>query len=81
MVIVGDDPASRKYVNNKNRACREIGMVSREYALSADTDEAELLELVEKLNNDPEIDGILVQLPLPRGIDERKIINGELWKK
>lgn len=75
VVIVGDDPASRKYVNNKNRACREIGMVSREYALSADTDEAELLELVEKLNNDPEIDGILVQLPLPRGIDERKIIN------
>ena len=75
VVIVGDDPASRKYVNNKNRACREIGMVSREYALSADTDEAELLELVEKLNNDPEIDGILVQLPLPRGIDERKIID------
>lgn len=75
VVIVGDDPASRKYVNNKNRACREIGMVSREYALSADTDEAGLLELVEKLNNDPEIDGILVQLPLPRGIDERKIID------
>lgn len=75
VVIVGDDPASRKYVNNKNRACREIGMVSREYVLSADTDEAELLELVEKLNNDPEIDGILVQLPLPRGIDERKIID------
>ena len=75
VVIVGDDPASRKYVNNKNRACNEIGMVSREYALPAQTSEAELLELVEKLNHDSEIDGILVQLPLPKGIDERKIIN------
>ncbi|MDY6315106.1 MAG: bifunctional methylenetetrahydrofolate dehydrogenase/methenyltetrahydrofolate cyclohydrolase FolD [Clostridia bacterium] len=75
VVIVGDDPASRKYVNNKNRACNEIGMVSREYALPAQTSEAELLELVEKLNHDSEIDGILVQLPLPKGIDERKIID------
>lgn len=75
VVIVGDDPASRKYVNNKNRACNEIGMVSREYALPAQTGEAELLELVDKLNHDSEIDGILVQLPLPEGIDERKIID------
>lgn len=75
VVIVGDDPASRKYVNNKNRACNEIGMVSREYALPAQTSEAELLELVGKLNHDSEIDGILVQLPLPKGIDERKIID------
>lgn len=75
VVIVGDDPASRKYVNNKNRACNEIGMVSREYALPVQTSETELLELVEKLNHDSEIDGILVQLPLPKGIDERKIID------
>lgn len=74
VVIAGDDPASRKYVNNKNRACKEIGMISREYALPADVSEDELLALVHKLNHDDEIDGILVQLPLPAGINERRII-------
>lgn len=81
VVIVGDDPASRKYVNNKNRACKEIGMISREYALPESTSEEELLELVEKLNGDGEIDGILVQLPLPKHINERKIIEAISPKK
>lgn len=75
VVIVGDDPASRKYVNNKNRACEAVGMISREYALPAETTEAELLELVKTLNADDAIDGILVQLPLPKHIDEQTVIN------
>ena len=75
VVIVGDDPASRKYVNNKNRACEAVGMISREYALAAETTEEELLELVKKLNADDAIDGILVQLPLPKHINEQTVIN------
>ena len=81
VVIVGDDPASRKYVNNKNRACEAVGMISREYALPAETTEEELLELVEKLNNDGAIDGILVQLPLPKHINEQNVINAINPKK
>jgi len=75
VVIVGDDPASRVYVNSKKRSCEELGIRSEEYALDRATTEAELLALVEKLNTDEEIDGILVQLPLPEHIDEQKIIN------
>lgn len=75
VIIVGDDPASRVYVNNKKKACEEIGIYSEEYALPADTEENELLALIDKLNKKPEISGILVQLPLPKGIDEEKIIN------
>lgn len=74
VVIVGDDSASRVYVNNKKKACAELGMHSEEYALPGDTTEAELLALVEKLNAKADIHGILVQLPLPRQIDEKKII-------
>ncbi|MCX7746800.1 MAG: bifunctional methylenetetrahydrofolate dehydrogenase/methenyltetrahydrofolate cyclohydrolase FolD [Clostridia bacterium] len=74
VIIVGDDPASRIYVNNKKKACREIGIESYEYALSEETSEAELLELVEKLNQDNKVSGILVQLPLPRHINEEKVI-------
>ncbi len=75
VVIVGDDSASRVYVNNKKKACEYCGIYSEEYALSAETTEAELLELVEKLNNKDDIHGILVQLPLPKHINEETIIN------
>ncbi len=74
VIIVGDDPASRVYVNNKKKACEEIGIASFEYALPADTSEEELLELIDKLNVTPEVSGILVQLPVPKHIDEQKII-------
>ena len=75
VVIVGNDPASRVYVNNKKRACEEIGIKSFEYALPEETTEQELYDLVQKLNNDVDVDGILVQLPLPKHINEEKIIN------
>ena len=64
-VLVGDDPASHVYVRNKRKACEEAGMRSIHHELPADTTEAELLRLVERLNDDAEVDGILVQLPLP----------------
>ena len=72
---MGDDPASRVYVNNKKKACEEIGIYSEEYALPAETKQEELIELIEKLNNDDKISGILVQLPLPKGLDEEAVIN------
>lgn len=75
VVIVGNDPASRVYVNSKKKACAEVGFNSYEYALPEDTTQQELLELVEKLNNDPKVNGILCQLPLPKQIDENSIIN------
>ena len=75
VVIVGDNPASRVYVNNKKKACAEVGFESFEYALPESTTEAELLELVDKLNNDSRVNGILVQLPLPRQINETAVIN------
>ena len=73
--IVGNNSASRVYVNNKKKACEEVGFNSYEYALPEETTEAELLELVEKLNNDDKVNGILVQLPLPGQINENSIIN------
>ncbi len=74
VVIVGNDPASRVYVNNKKKACEEIGIISQEYALDENTKEEELLELVEKLNNESKVNGILVQLPLPKHINEERVI-------
>ena len=74
VVIVGDDPASRVYVNNKKKACAEVGLMSEEYALPAETTQEELLALVDKLNKKPEINGILVQLPLPKHLDEKAVI-------
>ena len=74
VVIVGDDPASRVYVNNKKKACEFCGIKSYEYALPEDTTEAELLELIDTLNGDGKVNGILVQLPLPKQLDEKKII-------
>ncbi len=72
---MGDDPASRVYVNNKKKACEECGIYSEEYALGADTTQEELLELISTLNNKNDISGILVQLPVPKHIDEETIIN------
>jgi methylenetetrahydrofolate dehydrogenase (NADP+)/methenyltetrahydrofolate cyclohydrolase len=73
-VLVGDDPASHQYVGMKNKAAGAMGIHSRQVTLPADTPEAELLGLVAGLNADPEIHGILVQLPLPAHIDEGKVI-------
>ncbi len=74
VVIVGDDPASRVYVNNKKRGCAELGIYSEEYALPGETTQQQLLELVQTLNHKEDIHGILVQLPLPRHIDEKAVI-------
>lgn len=74
VVIVGDDPASRIYVNNKKKACAEVGIYSQEYALPAGTSQEELLALVRKLNSDKKINGILVQSPLPKGLDEAGVV-------
>ena len=74
VVIVGDDPASRVYVNNKKKACAEIGIHSEEYALPKETTQEELLDLVRRLNDKKDINGILVQLPLPKGLDEKEVI-------
>ena len=75
VVIVGNNPASRVYVNNKKKASEAVGFQSFEYALDEDTTQEELLELVEVLNENPQVNGILVQLPLPKQIDEKAIIN------
>ena len=75
VVLVGDDPASHVYVRNKTSACAEAGITSIERRLDAATSEAELLAVVEALNADPAVDGILVQLPLPAQIDSAKIIS------
>ena len=74
VVIVGDDPASRVYVNGKKKACAEVGIYSEEYALPASTTEEQLLELVAGLNQKAEISGILVQLPLPAHIDSNRVL-------
>ncbi|MCX7774291.1 MAG: bifunctional methylenetetrahydrofolate dehydrogenase/methenyltetrahydrofolate cyclohydrolase FolD, partial [Clostridia bacterium] len=74
VVIVGDDPASRTYVNNKRKDCAEVGIKSYEYALPAETKEEQLLELIDTLNEDDTVDGILVQLPLPKHFNEEKVI-------
>jgi len=73
-VLVGEDPASRLYVRNKGKACLEAGMLSRQVELPAHTSEAELLGLIARLNADPLVHGILVQLPLPPHIDEARVI-------
>ena len=81
VVIVGDDPASKVYVRNKKKACEEVGFDSYEYALPAETTEQELLDLVNKLNADDKVNGILVQLPLPKHLDDKVIINNILPEK
>ena len=73
-VLVGEDPASQTYVAAKEKACQSVGITSTIYRYPASTSEKELLEVVDFLNNDPELDGFIVQLPLPKHIDEQKII-------
>lgn len=75
VVLVGEDPASQTYVRNKEKSTIKAGMYSEVHRLPAETSEAELLNLVEKLNQDKKIHGILVQLPLPKHIDETKVLN------
>ena len=74
VIIVGEDPASQVYVRNKHKACAQVGITSDVISLPADTEEAELLALIDKLNNDKAVNGILVQLPLPKHINEKNII-------
>jgi methylenetetrahydrofolate dehydrogenase (NADP+)/methenyltetrahydrofolate cyclohydrolase len=74
-VLVGDDPASATYVNSKQKTAKELGIATRDHRLAATFKQHELLELVQLLNSDPEVHGILVQLPLPKHIDEFAIIN------
>lgn len=81
VVIVGDDSASKVYVANKEKACAELGFYSEKYALPESTTEEELLELIQKLNGDDNIHGILVQLPLPSHLDDKTIINNILPSK
>ncbi|MDH3870633.1 MAG: bifunctional methylenetetrahydrofolate dehydrogenase/methenyltetrahydrofolate cyclohydrolase FolD [Gammaproteobacteria bacterium] len=81
VILVGQDPASEIYVRNKRLACDEAAMLSRSYDLPADTSEQELLALIEDLNNDREIDGILVQFPLPGQIDADKVTEAILPDK
>jgi len=73
-VLVGDDPASQTYVSAKEKACREVGMLSSLYRFPANVAEKELLDIVDYLNNDEQIDGFIVQLPLPDHIDENKVL-------
>lgn len=81
VVIVGDDPASKVYVANKEKACAELDFYSEKHALPADTTEEDLLALIDRLNNDSKIHGILVQLPLPDHLDDKIIINHILPEK
>ena len=74
VIIVGEDPSSQVYVRNKRRACEEVGFYSEAYELGAETTQAELNALVDRLNADPAIHGILCQLPLPKHLDENEVI-------
>ena len=75
VIIVGEDPASKVYVSNKKKACEALGIISEEYALPESTTNEELLALINELNRKPSINGILCQLPLPKHLDEKLIIN------
>ncbi len=74
VILVGEDPASKSYVTAKEQACEEIGIYSDDNRLPADTSQEDLMALVKKLNNDPRINGILVQLPLPKGLNEAEVL-------
>jgi len=75
VVLVGDDPASQVYTRNKEKASNEVGMRGKLHALPASTSEAELVALVRRLNDDPTVDGVLVQLPLPKAIDAQRVLD------
>lgn len=81
VILVGNNEASKLYVSNKEKACAEVGFYSKKYLLDEDSSEERLLELINGLNQNDEIDGILVQLPLPKHIDEKKIIDAISPKK
>ncbi len=81
VILVGEDPASKIYVANKKKACEQLGIISKEYVLPADTRQEDLLELIESLNNDKAVNGILCQLPLPKGLDEKAVIAAISAKK
>ncbi len=74
VILIGGDPASQIYVGHKRKACKEVGIYSRSYDLASETTQYELITLIEKLNNDSDIDGILVQLPLPQHMDASLVI-------
>jgi len=74
VILVGEDPASKSYVTAKERACEELGIYSDDNRLAADTSQQDLMALVEKMNKDPKIHGILVQLPLPKGLNESEVL-------
>ncbi len=74
-VLVGEDPASKVYVGSKQKTCAELGIESYGYHLPKDATQAEVEDLVKKLNDDPKVNGILVQLPLPKGLDEERVLN------
>lgn len=80
-VLVGENPASKIYVRNKRKACEEAGIYSEEHALPETTSEAELLALIDRLNRDPKIHGILIQLPLPKQIRERRVLDAVIPEK
>ncbi len=75
VVLVGENPASKKYVASKEKTCQEIGINSFGYKLPENTSQKELIELIDRLNADPKVNGILVQLPLPKGLNEKEIMN------
>ena len=81
VIIVGEDPASKVYVNNKKKACEALGIISEEYALPETTTQEELLSLIDALNKKESINGILCQLPLPKHLDETAVINAILPEK
>lgn len=81
VIIVGNDPASKIYVGNKEKACNDLGIYSEKYELPENTSKEELLSLIERLNGDKNIHGILCQLPLPRHLDEKEVINAILPSK
>ncbi len=75
VILVGEDPASQVYVRNKEKACQEVGFYSEVHRLPADTTQEDLLQLIDRLNNDDKIHGLLVQLPVPKHIDEKAVIH------
>jgi len=75
VILVGENPASQVYVRNKERACADVGIVSRGFRLPADIPQAQLEDTIVFLNNDPDIDGILLQLPLPKGLDSQRCLD------
>ncbi len=74
VILVGQDSASKVYVNSKRQACKQVGIIARDYDLPADTNQQQLLALIDQLNHDPKINGILLQLPLPAGIDANLLL-------